>query len=63
MTIEIELDDEVYGNLDKEERLWMNTQILVGDGNLSLHSNELGDLIGVVKKVTGLTWIKEKEKK
>lgn len=45
LTIEVKLDDEVYGN-SEEEKLWMENEILIGDGTLLLHSNEIGDTIG-----------------
>jgi hypothetical protein len=56
LTIEIKLDDDLYGCSD-EEKLWMENEILVGDGNLILHSNEIGDVIGEIKKVTNVKWL------
>ena len=35
----------------------MENEILVGDGNLILHSNEIGDVIGEIKKVTNVKWL------
>ena len=58
LTIEVRLDDYVYAN-SEEEMLWMENEILVGDGNLLLHSNEVGDTIGEVKKVSNIQWIKD----
>jgi len=56
ITIEFELDDAVYGK-SEEEILWLENEILVGDGSLLLHSNEIGDTIGEIKKVSNITWI------
>jgi hypothetical protein len=56
LTIEITLDDNDYRYSD-EEKLWMENEILVGDGNLILHSNEIGDVIGEIKKVTNVKWL------
>lgn len=56
ITIEVKLDDNVYGN-SEDEKLWMENEILVGDGSLLLHSNEIGDTLGEIKKVTNIQWI------
>lgn len=56
LTIELTLDDEIYGN-SEDEKLWMENEILVGDGTLLLHSNEIGDTIGEIKKVSNIKWI------
>jgi hypothetical protein len=58
ITIDIELANAY--TLDEDEKLWMENEILIGDGNLILHSNEIGDEIGVVKKVVNKQWINEK---
>jgi len=58
LTIEIKLDDKVYEN-SEDEKLWMENEILVGDGTLLLHSNEIGDTIGEVKKVYNVQWLSE----
>ena len=58
LTIEVKLDDEVCGN-SEDEKLWMENEILVGDGTLLLHSNEIGDTIGEVKKVSNVHWLSE----
>ena len=57
ITIEFELDDAVFSK-SEEEILWLENEILVGDGSLLLHSNEIGDTIGEIKKVSNITWIK-----
>lgn len=56
LTIEVELDDASYGQ-SEEEKLWMENEILIGDGSLILHSNEIGDELGEVKKVTNIVWL------
>lgn len=60
LTIEVQLDDDVY-DASEEEKLWMENEILIGDGSLILHSNEIGDTIGEVKKVSNVAWFKQKE--
>ena len=56
LTIEVEYDD-VY-SLNEEEKLWMENEILVGDGSLILFSDEIGDTVGTVKKVYKVSWEK-----
>jgi len=56
LTIEVKLDDEVF-LCDEDEKLWMENKVLIGDGSLFLHSNEIGDTIGEVKKVTNIQWL------
>jgi len=55
LTIEVELE-EGYGDLE-EELLWLENEILVGDGSLILHSNEVGDSVGVVKSVKNIKYL------
>jgi len=55
MTIELTVDDEIYGD-SEEEKIWLENEILVGDGNLLLHSNEIGETIGSIKKVSNIVW-------
>lgn len=57
MTIEIEVDNDVYNLQDEQERLWLENEIFVGDGTLMLHSNEIGDTVGIVKKVTNIQYV------
>lgn len=54
LIIEVLLDHE---NLDKDSLLWYENEIFVEDGSLLLHSNIIGDTIGVVKKVRNITWM------
>lgn len=58
LTIEIDVDDNVYSS-DVDDILWLENEILVGDGNLILHSNEIGDTLGVVKKVSNIRYFTE----
>lgn len=56
LTIEIELDEEIYGN-SEDEKLWMENEILIANETLLLHSNEIGDTIGEIKKVSNIEWL------
>jgi len=58
LIIEIELEDELYNNFAEEEKLWLENEILVGDGSLILHSNEIGDTLGIVKSVKNIKYLK-----
>jgi len=62
MTIEIEVDNDIYNLKDKQERLWLENEIFVGDGSLLLHSNEIGDTVGEVKKVSSVQWLFENDR-
>lgn len=57
MTIEVEVDDTLYGSTH-EEKLWLENEILVGDGNLILHNNDpIGDTVGVIKSVRNIKFL------
>lgn len=56
VTLEIELEEGYILIADEEEKLWFENEVMVGDGSLLLHSNETGDTIGVVKKVSNLKY-------
>lgn len=58
LTIEVELE-EGFGT-SEEELLWMEYDILVADGNLILHSNEIGDSVGVIKSVKNIQFLTDK---
>lgn len=58
LTIEIDVDDNCF-SFDEDAKLWLENEILVGDGNLILHSNEIGDTLGVVKKVSNIRYFTE----
>ena len=58
MTIEVKLEQGMQLK-DDEERMWAENEVLIGDGSLILHSNEIGDGVGVVKKVTNVRWENE----
>ena len=61
LTIDVELDDELYGYSD-EEIMWMEGEVLIGSEDLYLHSNYIGDEIGKVVNVKDIQWIKEEQK-
>lgn len=64
LTIEIEVDELMYNDIfgsTEEEKQWFENEILSGNGDLLLHSNEIGDTIGVVKKVSNIKYIKDAE--
>lgn len=48
LTIEVELED-AFNLADEEEKIWFENEVLTGNGTLILHSNEIGDTVGVVK--------------
>jgi hypothetical protein len=56
LTIEVEVDESLY-NLDEEEKLWLENEILIGNRTLYLHSNEIGDEIGVVTLVKNIQYL------
>ena len=55
MLIEVELED-TFGT-DADELLWLKNEVLVGDGNLIMHSNDIGDTVGVIKSVKNIEYI------
>ena len=55
LTIEVELE-EGFG-MSPDEMLWFENEVLCGDGSLILHSNEIGDNVGVVKSVKGIKYL------
>ena len=57
LTIEVEMEEGYILHEDETEKMWLENEILVGDGNLLLHSNEVGETIGVIKKVTNLQYL------
>ena len=56
MTIEVEVED-TFNFIDEEEKMWFENEVLIGDGTLILHSNEIGDTVGVVKKVSNVQYV------
>jgi len=58
MTIDVKLDESYLGNgkLDEDSILWLENEILIGNGSLILHSNEVGDEVGVIKKVKNIQY-------
>lgn len=57
MTIEVTYEDSSNSKLDPEELEWFKNNILIGDGSLLLHSNEMGDLVGEVTDVRNVKFI------
>lgn len=57
LTIEVELE-EGYGT-EEDAKLWLENEILVGDGTLLIHSNEIGDTVGTVKSVKNIQYLKQ----
>lgn len=53
--IEFILDDS-FGASD-DEGMWLENEVLVGDGNLILHSNDLGDTVGIIKSVKNIQYL------
>lgn len=50
ITLEIELDENVWG-LQPDEVEWMEKEIFTMKGGLSLHSDEIGDIVGTTTDV------------
>lgn len=57
ITVEIKIDNDLFNISDEEEKAWMENEILVGNGSLLLHSNEIGDTVGEVNKVMKIEWL------
>lgn len=57
ITIEVELEQEL-DVVSEDGKLWFENEVLIGNGSLLLHSNEVGDTIGTVKSVKNIQWIK-----
>ena len=57
MTIEVDLGPSFINASDDEEKMWAENEIFVGNRDLILHSNEIGDYIGEVTKVSNLLWL------
>lgn len=55
LTIEVEIEDS-FG-MEEEEKLWFENEVLVGDGSLVLHSNDIGDTVGVIKAIKNLKYL------
>jgi len=52
MMIELEYDNEIMHDDDHDGREWFNNTILLGKGGfLQLHSNEIGDHVGMVESL------------
>ncbi|GIV45176.1 MAG: hypothetical protein KatS3mg035_2299 [Bacteroidia bacterium] len=55
MTIEFEVE-YIFDHTDEEEKTFFENEILKCDGTLILHSNEIGDTLGVVKKISDIQY-------
>ena len=55
MTIEVVLEDAFLMS-DEEEQMWFEKEVLSGNGSLILHSNEVGDYVGVVDSVSDIAY-------
>ena len=62
VTIEVELCPMLINPENDDERMWVENEIFVGNRQLILHSNDIGDFIGEVTKAGRLTWLDEKKK-
>ena len=56
MTIEIEVDNDVFGQTE-EEKLWLENEILIGNKSMLIHSNEIGDYIGEITSVKNIQYL------
>ncbi len=62
LILELDVDEKVYGT-DQDEVDWLCNDILLGDGGLILHSNEIGDEVGIVTVLdVNVLKLKEDEK-
>jgi hypothetical protein len=57
MTVEIDLASSLINHENDDERMWVENEILVGTRELMIHSEEVGDFIGEVTKVSNLSWL------
>lgn len=55
ITIEVDIEDS-FNLEDEEEKLWFENEIMVGNGSLTIHSDEIGDIIGTVKKISNICY-------
>lgn len=53
LMIDLEYDDDAMHSADRDEdsQEWFINDVLYNDGNLLLHSDEIGDYVGKVKVV------------
>lgn len=55
LTIEVEVEDD-FNLADEKEIIWFENEVLKSDGTLILHSNEIGDTVGVVNKISNVRY-------
>ena len=56
MKIVIELDSNLFGNT-RQEILWLENEILIGNRSLIIHSNEIGDIVGEITSVKNIKYL------
>ena len=57
MKVQITIEVDLYSDYNsEEERIAAENAIFKGDGSLILFSNEIGETVGEVKKVTNIKW-------
>ena len=59
LTIEAEIDETIFGLRSEDLELWIENEVIVGDGSCVLHSYDIGDEIAVIKKISKIEWIKK----
>ena len=57
LTIEIDIDKSFFGDDEQEDKLFLENKILVGNGTLELHSDEVGDVVGFITKVSNIEYL------
>ena len=58
MTIIVDVTDFPMNWNDEEELDWLNTEVLSEKGELTLHSNVIGDVIGEVISIENIEILK-----
>ena len=56
ITLTVDLGEDNPRKGEEEEKLWWENEVLVSSA-LCLHSDEIGDYIGVVRKSENIIWI------
>jgi len=56
LTIEVELLENFIDETE-DGKLWLENEVLVGNGDLILHSNDIGDTVAIVKKVSNVQYV------
>ena len=61
VTIEFEIDSMIDVS-DEDQKIWFENIIMVADGTLSLYSEDIGDKIAIVKKVSKIQYLDSENK-